>query len=78
MEANINGLNKCVEAKLDGLKDQMKANMDDKVVEDHIKHQQQVLQFSNDNLTLVQNRMKQQADQHRSERSSEAVTEKRT
>ena len=67
-----------MEAKLDGLKDQMKANMDDKVVEDHIEHQQQVLQLSKDNLTLVQNRMKQQEDQHRSERSSEAVKETRT
>ena len=40
-----------MEAKLDGLKDQMKANMHDKVVEDHIEHQQQVLQLSKDNLT---------------------------
>jgi hypothetical protein len=31
------------------------------VVEDHIKHQQQVLQLLKDNLTLVQIRMKQQA-----------------
>ena len=29
-----------MKAKLDSLKDQMKANMDDKVVEDHIEHQQ--------------------------------------
>ena len=28
-------------------------------VEDHIEHQQQVLQLLKDNLTLVQNRMKQ-------------------
>ena len=48
--------------------------MDDKVVEDHIEHQQQVLQLSKDNLTLVQNQMKQQEDQHRSERSFEVVT----
>ena len=66
-----------MEAKLDGLKDQMKDNMDDKVVEDHIEHQQQVLQLSKDNLTLVQNRMKQQEDQHRNERSFEAVTKTR-
>ena len=46
-----------MEANLDGLKDQMKANMDDKVVEDHIEHQQQVLQLSKYNLNLVQNRM---------------------
>ena len=67
-----------MEAKLDGLKDQMKANMDDKIVEDHIEHQQQVLQLSKDNLTLVQNWMKQREDQHRSKKSSEAVTETRT
>ena len=33
----------------------------------HIEHQQQVLQLLKDNLVLAQNRMKQQADQHRSE-----------
>ena len=47
-----------MEAKLDGLKDQMKANMDDKIMEYHIEHQQQVLQLSKENLTLVQNRVK--------------------
>jgi hypothetical protein len=36
-------------------------------MEDHIKHQQQVLQILMDKLTMVQNLMKQQADQHRSE-----------
>jgi len=36
-------------------------------VEDHIEHQQKVLQLLKDNLTLVHNRMKQQEDQHRSE-----------
>jgi hypothetical protein len=41
------------------------------VVEDHIEHQQQVLQILKDNLTMAQNHMKQQADQHRSERSFE-------
>ena len=61
-----------MEANLDGLKDKIKSNMDDKVVEDHIEHQQQVLQLSKDNLILVQNRMKQQE-----ERTSEAVKEKR-
>jgi hypothetical protein len=40
-------------------------------VEYHIEHQQQVLQILKDNLTMAQNRMKQQADQHRSERSFE-------
>ncbi len=37
------------------------------VVKDHIEHQQQVLQLLKDNTTLVQNQMKQQVDQHRSE-----------
>ena len=37
-------------------------------VEDHIEHQQQVLQLLNDNLTLAQNRMKQLANQHRSKK----------
>ena len=37
-------------------------------VEYHMKHQQQVLQLLKDNLNLSHNRMKQQADQHRSER----------
>jgi excinuclease UvrABC nuclease subunit len=40
-------------------------------VEEHIKHQQQVLQILKGNLTMAQNRMKQQADQHRSEKSFE-------
>jgi hypothetical protein len=40
-------------------------------MEDHIENQQQVLQILKDNLTMAQNRMKQQADQHRSERSFE-------
>ena len=52
--------------------------MDDKLMEDHIKHQQQVLQLSKDNPTLVQNLMKQQEDQHHIERSYEAVIETRT
>ena len=58
----IHGLKEKMEANLDSLMDQMKSNMDDKVMEDHIKHQQQVLQFSKDNLNLVQKRMKQQED----------------
>ena len=36
-------------------------------MEHHIEHQQKVLQLLKDNLTWAQNRMKQQADQHRSE-----------
>ena len=41
------------------------------VVEDHNEHQQKVLQILKENLTMAHNRMKQQADQHRSERSFE-------
>ena len=37
-------------------------------VKDHIEHQQQVLQLLKDNATLVQNQMKQQVDQHYSEK----------
>ena len=36
-------------------------------MEEHMEHQQQVLQLLKDNLNLAQNRMKQQADQHHSE-----------
>jgi len=78
IEDEIDGLKEEREAKLDGLKDQIIANMDDKLVEDHIEHQQQVLQLSKDNPTLVQNLMKQQEDQHDIERSYEAVIETRT
>ena len=77
-EEDIDGLQVEMKDKLDGLKDQIKYNMDDKVVEDHIEHQQQVLQLSKDNLTLMQNQMKQQEDQHHIEGSSEAVTDSRT
>jgi hypothetical protein len=41
------------------------------VVEDHIEHQQQVLQLLKDNLTMAHNHMKQQVDQHHTERSFE-------
>jgi hypothetical protein len=40
-------------------------------VEDHISHQQQVLQLLKDNLTMTHNRMKQQAYHHHSERNFE-------
>ena len=40
-------------------------------VEEHIENQRQVLQLLKDNPTLAQNRMKEQADQHRSEKSFE-------
>ena len=78
IEDEIDGLKVEMEAKLDGLKDQIIDNMDDKLVEEHSEHQQQVLQLSKDNLTLAQNQMKQPEDQHHIERSYEAVTETRT
>jgi len=40
-------------------------------VEDHIEHQQKFIQFLKDNLTMAHNRMKQQENQHHSERSFE-------
>jgi hypothetical protein len=40
-------------------------------MQENMEHQQQVIQLLKDNMTLAQNRMKQQADQHRSERSFE-------
>ena len=45
----------------------LRENSKVQAVEHHIKHQQQLLQLLKDNLTLAQNRMKQQADKHRSE-----------
>ena len=78
IEDEIDGLKAEMEANLDCLKDKIISNMNDKLVEDDIEHQQQVLQLSKDNLTLVQNLMKQQEYQHHIERSSEAVTETRT
>ena len=45
----------------------LRENFKVQVVEDHIEHQLQVLQLLKDNLNLAQNRMKQQADQHRNE-----------
>ena len=40
-------------------------------VEEHIEHQQEVIQFLKENMAIEQNRMKQQADQHRSKREFE-------
>ena len=37
-------------------------------MEDHIEHQQEVLQLLKDNLNLAKNLMTQQEDQHRSKR----------
>ena len=47
----------------------MKAKV--QAVEDHIEHEQEVLQLLKENLTIAQNRMKQQADQHCIEREIE-------
>eukprot|EP00253_Pinus_taeda_P033714 PITA_33714 len=47
----------------------LRENSKVQAVEHHIEHQEQVLQLLKDHLVLAQNRMKQQADQHRSERS---------
>eukprot|EP00253_Pinus_taeda_P024878 PITA_24878 len=47
----------------------LRENSKVQAVEHHIEHQQQVLKLLKDNLVLAQHRMKQQADQHRSERS---------
>jgi len=37
-------------------------------MEDHLEHQQEVLQLLEERLAIAQNRMKQQADKHHSER----------
>ena len=47
----------------------LRENSKFQAMEDHIEHQQEVLQLLKDNLNLAQNRMKQQVDQHRSERN---------
>ena len=47
----------------------LRENSKVQAMEDHIKHQQEVLQLLKDNLNLAQNRMKQHADQHHGERS---------
>jgi len=46
----------------------LRKNSKVQAVEYHIEHQQQVLQLIKDNLTLAQNRMKEQAEQHHNER----------
>ena len=43
IKEDIDGLEEKMKDKLENFKDQIKANIDDKVVEYHIKHQQQVL-----------------------------------
>eukprot|EP00253_Pinus_taeda_P009118 PITA_09118 len=47
----------------------LRENYKVQALEHHIEHQQQVLQLLKDKLVLAHNRMKQQADQHRSGRS---------
>ena len=46
----------------------LRENSKVQAVEDHIEHQKKVLQLLKDNLNLAQNRMKPQANQHRSQR----------
>ena len=47
----------------------LRENSKVQAMEYHIEHQKQVLQLLKDNLTLSQNRMKEQVDQHRNKRS---------
>jgi hypothetical protein len=49
----------------------LRGNTKVKAVEEHIGNQQEVLRWLKENLVMAQNRMKQQADQHRSEREFE-------
>ena len=49
----------------------LKGNEKVHAMEEHIGHQQEVLKLLKENLVMAQNRMKQQADQHRSEREFE-------
>ena len=42
----------------------LRENSKVQAVEDHIEHQQEVLQLLKDNLNLAQNQMKQQGNQH--------------
>eukprot|EP00253_Pinus_taeda_P018229 PITA_18229 len=52
----------------------LRGNSKVQAVEHHIEHQKQVLQLLKDNLVLAQNRMKQEVDQHHSERSFEVAS----
>ena len=49
----------------------LKMNAKVQEVEDHIEHQQEVLQLLKENLTVAQNIMKQQVNQHCSENEFE-------
>ena len=46
----------------------LRENLKVQAVEDHIEHQHEVIQLLKDNLNLAKNLMKQQTDQHHSER----------
>jgi hypothetical protein len=48
----------------------LKGNSKVQVVEDHLEHWQEVLEILKDNMVISKNRMKQQANQHHSERSN--------
>jgi hypothetical protein len=50
----------------------LRCNTKVQVVEEHIRNQQDVLKIFKDNLTMTQNRMKQQVYQHHNEREFEA------
>ena len=49
----------------------LKGNSKFQAMEDHLQHQQEVLQLLKDNFVTSNNRMKQRADQHRNEASFE-------
>ena len=49
----------------------LKGNTKVQAVEDNIGNQQEVLKLLKDNLVMAQNRMKQQTNQHRSDRKFE-------
>lgn len=52
---------------------QLRVEYEVKVVEYHIENQQNFLQLLKDNLVISQNKMKQQAYQHRNERNFEVA-----
>ena len=49
----------------------LKVSVEVQAMADHIEHQQVVLQLLKEKLTIAQNRMKQQVDQHHSEKKFE-------
>ena len=64
-EDDIDGLKEEMEAKLYGLKDQIKSNMDGKVLVDHIENQQQFLQLSKPNFGAESNETTRRSTSHR-------------